>query len=572
MYKSGFAGKIFKQGNTGISQGNMNGMYLQVAQDIGLKVPPGFQVPLEAMQSIMAGGSFYLKLANQLFGDDQGSDPGIAAAMTVTKMLGQLGLIPPEIEDLSNFAANALIVVGTEGADIQADLGAILSLIDLGQDLSYDFFGDADAAKAEAKRGLSQAIHAYVDPQISKACGDLKAYQAGYLNYFDFVADVALNAPIEFKNFFPGLACFFPTWVTRTFSVTVTSGGLFSSKTDTETRSFVELVTTLAQVKAVLINHFIIAPLQGYFENTWGTKQISLEALSVLAMTLSMGTKGPIEVGFDFNVLGAMRTLGVTPAVLGDDWLFQGRSDWEGNNRPDSDPNFDPDTYLPYPPLTLPLGGKVSSGLAINGVAYLTPEQRKQNAYSDELKALQLQMWKLDQVGDIEALMQIPEARAQLAKYAAFKIDPSWSDYPDILEPTNCDLKPGAVPVSSQSWFDKNNIDQRTKDYVKANYKIDISDYWKALGILKKMSQSNLFSDPENLAYIGSFGTVDSIQKKLKVAHDFIFSKQLNLRAKWNIARYVGAKDPSHLVKRKTGPAIASFDKGPTTVYAVKGK
>jgi hypothetical protein len=316
---------------------------------------------------------------------------------------------------------------------------------------------------------------------------------------------------------------------------------------------------------------------------------ISIEALSVLALIMSTGTSGDCKVPFNFDILSYMNLLSITPSVLGDDWLFKGLQRNENDIA-------DWASHLPYQPLTMPMVQPVSSsGIEVNDEPYFTPAQIAQNAQAAQLVALQTQMQALDEAGDIDSLMQIPEAVAMLKQWASFHVDPIFytvADFQDdqlaytqklsmlqsqlaqvtasgndpTLETTQtatiqkeiADLVAPSTPVgeitnmkltgqsiTTQSWYSPSmSTDPASPDgqtfwnYVYQNYTLDFSDYWKCLNVLKTMQASDLFSDMENV--LDKFGSITTIETRFQPAYAFVLQKQLNLNARKILAANLG--------------------------------
>jgi hypothetical protein len=573
--------KVFTQGANGLSNGQLLMMLQQSLKLVGITPPTGVTVTLSAAQMILAGGAFARDVASgastlQCVGD---ASTGVAGA---AQILSALNIIDSTDSDIIGLGANITMAIATGGTNVLADLGAVISLISVVSDLSPDLFGSSAIATAGAKQQLNKAIQAVIAPQLANAALLVKAYNAGTLNMFDLIGQVALNDPTQFATLFPGLATFFPSYMPIKLSGTDTSSGIFSSSTDTETATFYSLVTTKQQVQDVLVEQYLTGPMN-YFESfTTVAPVISLQAASVLSLILQSGGSGDTVMGFDFNVIGAMRGLGVTPSILGDDWLFKGLqrnensvSDWQST--------------LPYPPITLPPVLPVQSSTIVNGVASLTPAQALQNQEASELISLQTLMQKYDEAGDIESLLQIPEAVAMLTRYANFHVNPTYytaemqqadneaytskltslsselsqcgsndqataiqlrAEINSLIAPTIpvgeiTNMKLTGRSITTQAWFSPSMpIDPSTAEgtqfwtYVYANYTIDLSDYWKILNVLSTMQKSNLFEDDTQVQdFQGSITTLESL---FQSAYAFVIQKQANYKARLAVAASLG--------------------------------
>jgi hypothetical protein len=520
--QSGFAKKIFTQGASGLSAAQVTMEFRQLLVLAGVAVPKELAVSLDAAQIILAGGAIANDFARgaatlQCVGDISTGVAGLAA------LFGDLGLIDHQLADFASLGANVALALSSGGANVLADIGAVISLFNVVGDLATDFGGSDDVARMEAMKGLSQAIKQYyasaIKPQIDFASIQAAAYQSGKLNYFDFVANIATHSPIEFQSFFPQLSTYFPSWMWDTMGATFrsvgTSSGWFSDSVDVETKtlSFRKLAASHAQIESVLFNHLLAEPLQAFESFFEISNGISIKALSVLSMILNGGVNGDVRITQDFNVLKACLLLGVTPSILGDDFAFKGFV--KNENIPNE---WDKD--LPYTPMTIPMPRVFNSGgLVINGVVSESPQERTSKKQVAELVAFQKYLQHLDATGNIEALVKIPEGLAILKRWASIRHSESFgmTNAGRLIE--NSKQIAGVLP----------SLDPKS---------VDFSDYWKCLGVAKKMQESNLFSDG-NYDLV-NFGNLDDILKQVKDAFNFVVSKNLNRLARQNVSKSVG--------------------------------
>lgn len=540
--QSGFTRKLFSQGINGIPTASLITEFRALLKIAGVTLPPEAAVSIDVIQILLAGGAVVNDLSTavevfQIVGDVSNVAVGVA------NLLADLGIGGEPVKQIADFASLGSMVslaVSSGGANVLADIGAVVAAIAVVCDLKKDFFGDHDAAVADAKRNLADALRgavdAYLKPQVQFAAAQIKAFQSGQLDYFDFVANIALNSPVEFKSFFPSLACYFPDWQTVTITRTASgsSGGLFGSEDDTESASvhFQQLLATKKQVESVLFNYFIGSPLsafKGFFNVSQG---ISLEAISVVAMILSSGSSGAVTITQDFDILAACQILGVTPSVLGDTWLFKGLD----KNELETDEWMH---VLPYQPLTIPMANFQGSGVVINGHEYLTPAQQSAKDARDALVALQLELQRLDRVGDIDSLMKYPEAVAILKKWATFHPDHVLSTASNPFNDFDASLGPPINPVDP-------------------NKDIDISNYWKCLSVIKQMRSSDLFSD-ESVA-LSHIGSIDFLTTETRRVQAWVVAKSMNAAARRNIADALGTT-PDNIGTRLTKAGTRVFYK-----------
>lgn len=578
---NGLYTKLFTQGANGVDPAQIVMLMSQALKLAGITLPKGATITLDSAQIILAGGAFANDLATgvatlQCVGD---LSTGIAG---VTQLLSTLGLIDPTAADFAGLGANLALALASGGANVLADVGVVISLIAVAGDIGPLFGGNQAAANAMAKQALNKAIQATIAPQVANAASLVAQYAAGKLDMFDMIGQVALNDPTQFATLFPGLATFFPSYMPIKLSGSGSSSGWFSSKTDTETATFYSLLTTKQQVEDVLVQHYLTIPMQPFESFETVAPVVSIQALSALSLILQSGGAGDTVIDFGFDMIGAMRALSITPAILGDDWLFKGLqrnetdlSDWE--------------TSLPYAPITLPWIQPVQSATTVNGVENYSAAQVTQNSQAAELIALQKLMQQYDQAGDIESLMQIPEAVAMLDRYAAFYVSPTFytladynsdvTEYNSTLtnlqtelaacgpndtatvsqlnaeiaamkkpvtpvgELTNMKLK--GISITTQSWYSTTmSTDPSTAqgvqfwNYVEANYTIDLSDYWKILNVLATMQKAQLFQDD---AVVTDFtDSLTKIEARFSSAYSFLIAKQLNIRARAQVATNLG--------------------------------
>jgi len=578
---SGFLQKVFTQGANGISPAQIAMNLNQMLKLVGVQLPTGAQVGLDTAQIILAGGAVAKDIETGVNTLQTVGDISIGVA-GITDLLSTLGLIDTEASDFIGLGANLALAIASGGANVLADIGAVLSLIKCVGDVIPSLFGSSAVAEAQAKRMLNDKIQAVIAPQVHDAASLFHQYSIGALNLFDFIGQVALNDPTQFATLFPNLATFFPSYMPIHLSATDTSSGLFSSKTDTEVATFYSLVTTRKQVQDVLVQTYLTTPMKPFESFETIAPVISLQAASVLGLILQSSASGDITMGFDFNVIGAIRGLGITPSILGDDWLFKGLqrnetdiSDWE--------------SHLPYPPITLPNVQPVQASTIVNGVPFFTPDQVTQNNEAAELVTLQKKMQALDAVGDIESLLQIPEAVAILSRWANFHVDPTFysltqfqanlqayntelqsltqelnacgpndsatriqlqAEIKNLVKPTTpvgeiTNMKLVGASITTQNWFSPTmDTDPATPGgaqfwkYVNANYTIDLSDYWKILNVLSTMQKSNLFQDDTEVEDFQ--GSLTKVSDLFQSAYSFVIAKQMNIRARGFLAQNLG--------------------------------
>lgn len=583
LAQTGFLSKLFTQGANGISPAQITMEFSAVLKLIGVQLSPGTQITLDSAQVILAGGTFINDLNEgastlQCVGDLSIGIAGIADILSV------LHLLDPQVSDFIGLGTNTALVLASGGTNILADIGLVISLINCVMDIGNDLFGSGAAAKKQAQSMLANDVATYLNPQVNAAAAQIKAYTQGSMTVFDLVGNIARLSPIELPGLFPQIATYFPSWTTVQFSETGKSSGLFSTQYDTERATFIQLVVSKKQVQDVLVKLYLTDPMVPFETFETVAPVISLKAISVLSLLMATGTAGDKVMSFDFSIIGALQGLGLTPYRLGDDWLFKGLQ----RNENDLE---DWVHTLPYPTLTVPLVEPQTSGVTIGGQAYLTPSEISNNAKADQIVALQKKMQALDQAGDIEGLLQIPEAVAILSRWANIHVDPVFysqnqlnqdlSDYntkmgllrnelsqaqatlsttpQDIITVNGiykeiAALKRPSTPVgeitnmkligtsiTTQAWYSITmSTDPATPSgqmfwaYLNKNYVLDMSDYWKCLQVLKTMKSSNLFSD--DLDIQSRLDSMQSIEDQFLKTHDFFMKKQLNILARKNLA------------------------------------
>jgi hypothetical protein len=492
---TGLFKKIFSSGNsvysTASGAAQLSGSLRSIAKLSGANIPQSTLITLDVAQAFLAGGALVNDVSEgakifQCVGD------GASAMAGVANLLVDLGIGDKTLGDTAGLISSASMVIASGGANVLADISTVINLINFASDMEGVFGGDAQAAKAAAYKGLNSAVHAYVNTQISFASKEAADYSAGKLNFFDFIGDIGLNSPLAFPKFFPDLVSYFPSWTTITFTAHGESGGWFGSQSDTETYSLKQLRITGSDLKAAILDKFLVQPSQEFESFFTITPNITIEALSVIAMLLSTGTKGASKVTPKFDVLSACMMLGVTPYILGDSWVFK------GYDRNETDLKSWKST-LPYPPLTLPFSKyPAQTGLTINGKIYRTPAETAQQKNADDLKNFQIYLQTLDQNGDIETLVQIPEALAILKRWAR-------------------------LTFGNLSRFGK---------------MVDLADYWKCLSVLDVMQKSSFESGSASqfIAANPHYGSSSALTTQVNKVYQFMLMKNLNRLARQNIA------------------------------------
>lgn len=574
----GFAKTIFSQGADGLSAYQITMEFRLLLNTVGIVLPTEALVTLDAAQLILAGGTA-IEAIEKGASIAQAASPigaSVSAAIALLADLGIGGTAMTYIGDFSTESVNVMLVISSSGANVLADIGAVLGLIKCVGDFGVIFGGSHDAAVIQAKKSLSDAVNGIIQPQYQFAVSQMLLFQAGNLNPFDMIGNIALNSPTVFKNFFPGIATHFPSWVNTTISVTSTSSGIFSSSSDTENYTFEQLVTTKRQVQTVLVKEFLTDPMSGFIKDRYPSTQISLKALSALIMILTSADGSSPLIGFDFDILGAMIGLGLTPHFLGEDWLFQGQS-----NSDQGQAQFDNDAMLPYIPRTLKMPRRPGdSAIVVNGKPTLSKSDQDNLTYWNKLRKLQHAFIRADQTGDIVALMSNSESLAMLKSWATIDIMPTWPGDIDPynltranyarMEPLNLILKPGSTPITSKTWFDPCiaatvDVSNRTYfDYFRQNYLIDLSDYWKALSTLNALKKANLFADPAGVSLLSGYSDSEAIQKCFSVAYNYYIAKSINLLARQNVSKYTGIASNKLQARLTSSGSLVFKQKGST--------
>ena len=257
----------------------------------------------------------------------------------------------------------------------------------------------------------------------------------------------------------------------------------------------------------------------------------SLALLSVIAMMMTTVTGRSPVIDFDFDVIEAITYLGLTPFQLGDGWVFEGKQ--SRDNSP-----FDPHFNLPYIPETLPKPERPGApALVVNGVPNYSQAEKKKYDYFNGLAKLQYIFYLADRKSDVNTLLANPESREILKNWGTISVLPSWPHMTEKtrvweMEPTNLKLKAGRIPITSQDWFDPKyavsgqaDNDQNYNKYIRENYSVDLSDYWKCLQTLQTIEKANLFSDPQNKKMLTSFGDIDAITSLFQDTYNFVIYK-----------------------------------------------
>lgn len=568
----GFAKTLFTQGADGLTPYQITMEFKLILGTLGIQLPQGAIITLDAAQLVLAGGTAITNIENGAAAMQVASPVGATIAAAAS-LLNDLGIGGPAMTYLADFgmeAVNLILAIGSCGANIFADIGAIIGLIKCIGDLGTIFGGSHDAAVALARKNLNDAVNGIIQPQYQYAVSQVKLYQAGNLNPFDLIGNIALNSPAEFETFFPGLATFFPSWINTTISVTAESSGWFSSESDTESFTFKQLLTNKQQVQTVLVKKYLLDPMHGYIVDRYPTTQISLKALSALIMILTSADGASPFISFDFDILGAMQGLGLTPHFLGEDWLFQGRTHYT-----EGDPNFDEESSLPYLPHTLPTPKRPGvPAVVVNGKPSYSPQDQKDLDYWNALRKLQHAFIQADKFGDMNTLMANKESRAMLEMWAEIDILPCFDDTINpyalqkkdyaLMEPLNLALKQGSRPISSQSWFDPVVFSQMDgtnatyAKYIRENYLIDLSDYWKCLSVVDAMRKANLFQDAAGVQDLIGLGSADGVQACFTQGYNYFMAKSLNLLARQNVSTYTGIP-ANKLQARRTSSGSVVF-------------
>lgn len=621
--QSGVLKKLMTQGNNGLSAAQVTMLTKQVLQAAGVPVPLGVELGLDTAQAIFAGGAVASDLSIGASTLQCVGDVGVGVA-AVADALNALGLIDNTEKDVIVFGVSLALAISSGGTNVLADLSAVLSAISLVNDLSPDMFGSQQAADAATRQAVARGYNGILVPQMQAAAQLLKQYTNGQLNLFDFIGGVALQSPTQFATFFPELMTFFPSYGLLTVSATATSSGWFSSKTSSASKVLAELLATKQQVEDILVEHYLTRPMEYFKGFKTIAPVISIEALSVLSLIMQSSATSDVVISFDYNIIGALRGLGVTPSILGDDWLFKGLQRGETDISDWAD-------HLPYPPKTLPYVAPPTASQTINGVLTLTASEAVLMKEAQELIEFQKRMQSLDALGDIESLLALPEAVAILESWAKIHIQPEFytnADFSvdfanylwhintlqqdanvtndanqkiafqkaiaDAWDPRTQDpllnMKCVGTSLRQSNWMNEasnvqfqetlaskaiqasigpqppgtlysNNsyhsmdescdpstpLGQEFWSFVRKNYVLDMSDYWRILGTLATMKKANLFQDDTTVQ--DTTDDLDIIQERFQTAYQFVIAKQLNLRARQFLASNLGIP-PSLIASR----------------------
>ena len=586
--QTGFAAKIFRQGAIGLTPAQLTQQFRQILNLAGIDLPKGAIITLDVVQVVLAGGVLTNSIA---LGKSiqQCANPIGLTISAVTGLLADIGIMSPAISNVVSLGVNVMLIISSGGANILAWIGAAMSLFAVALDIGHGLFGNAEEAIAESKKMLVREVNGRFNSQKSYALAQVALYNDGKINPFDMIGNIAHNSPMLIKDFMPELKSYFPSWVQTTITVTATSQGLFSDESHSESFTFPQsLVTDDGQISRVLIKKYILEPMKGYEKDFIPSDQISLSALTTLVM-LTATTSGEIPlIGFDYDVVSVCRVLGITPYILGDDWVFEGR--WSRA----TDAPFNKDSSLPYSPITLPEAKFQSSGakIVVNGKRI-----DRDLDYAAKLKSFQYSLYLADRQSDMDTLAKNPEGMAILKRWGKLNINPTWpvkrqnvimgnirspnpqqltvdqqGIYTDIgvyakvsygekkpftgeFEPTNLKLKNGCSPISDQPWFELNyavvygNNDPTYREYIRNNYLIDLSDYMKCLSTVSMMQKAEIFKKTGDADFVNAVGSLEKINNNFDVAYKFVLYKSMNQVSRNNIAEYIGV-DPQNLQSR----------------------
>lgn len=469
---------LFTQGGPSLNPVQTTMLMRQALDALGYPLPKDVVIGLDTAQVIMAGGAFVssLETAKDI---KSVCIPGASALKASTFLLKDLGILDDNTSQMLTLGADAALAIASGGLDVLADISVIL-------DVFSDIANFQNKVQADAIKNFNAYYNSIINPEKAAASMAFTNYTKGSINIFECMGEVAQGAPNLFLNYFPALQNYIPSFmqkISRTTSETSWWG-----ETDTKTiTTFIRSITDRKDIIEMgIIDKYLIEPMQVFYkENLGGFRQISVDAIAILAL-MSQNTRKPIHVvGPSWSAMPYMLKYKVTPFILGDEQVFEGLFTSRAPNKLNIP--YDND-FIQVPKLLL------QGGLTIDGVQQMTPQQQKDIATHDQLIEVEKRMMTLDQNGDLENLWQIPVARMMLKQWAS--------------------------PVST----------------------INISDYWQGLSISKQIGESQYFqTGPVDLNQFNYLGDMRAFQHKYDYFHHFCVAKNLNYLAYNNIAKYLNS-------------------------------
>ena len=200
-----FGKAIFSPGNQSLSAKFLT----EAMRQLGLPIPKGVTMTLEAAQMISSGQSAYTGYQTYKGLDNMKSvvSPSVSTINLALSILQQCGLIKAESQEVQ------MIKVGTDIALIICSFGTnVYAWISLAMDITAIELQNEANAKRLAYQGVSNYYQNLIRPQASAAASLFKEFQEGGISTFGFIGKLAEAAPDLWPQYFPQFQTWAPVW------------------------------------------------------------------------------------------------------------------------------------------------------------------------------------------------------------------------------------------------------------------------------------------------------------------------------------------------------------------------
>lgn len=456
----------------------------QILTAAGIKTPAGVKIGADTAQILLAGGAI---VSNAQKGAEIGayvkpSALGIRAVFDILDVTGLLKSNEPAAQ-IMRVGTDLAMVIASGGLNVFADISLVIDLIGS----LFTSLPDRTAEYTEYAHYLNKkSFYDWYSNRLSlektAAAKNFANYQTGSIDCFEFIGEIALEAPDLFPNFFPELGFFFPPITAyKCFTSRVQkhdTGGIFGLQSrdydiiKNDCFDYATIQNNRSRIQDAIFKAFVEFPAQAFFQiqkqaqllnsnpayygvgnvmfdafpkeaeslgvskHDHPVRRIDIRDLAVLSMFPPYFKR--LKPGMDIRPI--LNALALTPADLGysvvEDELTV--SDFAELKRP------------PEP------------GITFNGVDYMNPAREKaQTLYQANVASAQ-RLIDLDQNGNIAGLLKDPKAAKIIAEWG-MPVIPGGND-PKYDEDPARDIQNLWSAVSVVSQLKKDKIFQKIQE------------------------------------------------------------------------------------------------------------
>ena len=313
-----FGRALFSNGNFKLSPQTI----AKTLRTLGLNIPPGAVIALDAAQVITSGAALYT--AEQTYQGFSDINSVLNASADTIGAVVQLGLAAGWFDKNNQYVQMA--EVGSDLYMIYASGGMdVLAYVSLAMQLCS--FGAQNQANATqlAQSNVTDMYKQYIGPQYTAAAQVFQQYQQsqtmpdgtpGKLTVFGYMGEMAKAAPTLFPTFFPK-AGWMPS-TTIKFQSNTTSRTWYGDSAGGNAELYVKTLYTMStqQIGTLIFNNMILPTLYPFkLADTYFTKQGNVRLFTVALLSSLSGLR---KIGKGYDLSAYLKQAYLTPYDFGE--------------------------------------------------------------------------------------------------------------------------------------------------------------------------------------------------------------------------------------------------------------